>query len=148
MPDREKVIEWADKCTSPVHESEDCNECPYHLNHEGFYSCIECLMRDIVAILKEQEPKTPIHIHEEYPEHDWETDEDGNIDEWAMSDGFHNGPVCKRCYHSFCIHCEPSKFNNGNGPCVIDEYKCPKCGCILQKGTKFCSECGQAVKWE
>ena len=55
MPDREKVIECADKCTSPVHESEDCNECPYHLNHEGFYSCIECLMRDTVALLKEQE---------------------------------------------------------------------------------------------
>lgn len=60
MPDREKVIEWADKCTSPAHESEDCNGCPYHLNHEGFYSCIECLMRDTVAMLEEQEAVEPI----------------------------------------------------------------------------------------
>ena len=55
MPDREKVIEWADKCTSPVHESEDCNGCPYHLEHEGFYSCIECLLMDTIALLKEQQ---------------------------------------------------------------------------------------------
>ena len=144
--DREKVIEWADKCTSTAHESKDCNGCPYHLEHEGFYSCIECLLMDTVALLKEQEAKPPIHVHEEYPEHDWKTDEDGKIDEWAMSYEFHNGPVCKRCYHSFCIHCEPNGFNDG--PCVIDEYKCPKCGCILQKGTKFCSECGQGVEWE
>lgn len=99
-----------------------------------------------IALLKEQEPKTPIHIHEEHPEHDWETDENGKIDEFAMEYEYHNGPMCKRCYHSFCIHCNPNGFNDG--PCVIDEYKCPKCGCILQKGTKFCSKCGQAVKWE
>ena len=55
MPDKEKVIEWADKCISTAHESEDCNECPYHLEHEGFYSCIECLLMDTVALLKEQE---------------------------------------------------------------------------------------------
>lgn len=55
MTDREKVIEWADKCTSLAHESEDCDECPYHLNHEGFYSCIECLLMDTVAMLKEQQ---------------------------------------------------------------------------------------------
>lgn len=53
--DREKIIEWAEKCTSSVHESEDCNRCPYHLEHEGFYSCIECLLMDIVALLKERE---------------------------------------------------------------------------------------------
>lgn len=111
---------------------------------------VDCVRTDLlqytVALLKEQEAKPPIHVHEEYPEHDWETDEDGKIDEWAMSYEYHNGPVCKKCYHSFCIHCEPNGFNDG--PCVIDEYKCPKCGCILPKGTKFCSECGQAVKWD
>lgn len=58
---------------------------------------------------------------------------------------YHNGPVCKRCYHSFCIHCNPDGFNDG--PCVIDKYECPKCGCIIHKGTKFCSECGQEVEW-
>lgn len=146
MPDREKVIEWADKCTSPVHESEDCNECPYHLNHEGFYSCIECLMRDIVAILKEQEPKTPIHIHEEYPEHDWETDEKGEVDDCAWGQEYCNGPMCKRCYYSFCIHCEPNGWHKK--PCIVDFFKCPNCGEKISKNTKFCDNCGQAVKWE
>lgn len=117
--------------------SDEICEALHNAYDRGFYNA--------ARTLKEQEPKTPIHIHEEYPEHDWETDADGKIDEWAMSYEYHNGPVCKRCYHSFCIHCEPNGFNDG--PCVIDEYKCPKCGCILPKGTKFCSECGQAVKW-
>ena len=142
MPDREKVIKgW--EChmeTDPI----GCADCPYR---QGWRTCnfADTLFKDVYALLKEQEAKPPIHVHEEYPEHDWKTDEDGKIDEWAMSYEFHNGPMCKRCYHSFCIHCEPNGFNDG--PCVIDEYKCPKCECILQKGTKFCSECGQAVKW-
>ncbi len=146
MTDRERVIKGLECCCSPT----ICkNKCPYTSLYEprnGYGYCIEGLLPDALALLKEQEPKTPIHIYEKYPQHDWETDEDGNIDEWAMSYDFHNGPVCKRCYHSFCIHCEPNGFDDG--PCVIDEYKCPKCECILQKGTKFCSECGQAIKWD
>ena len=142
MPDREKVIKGLEYCD--IGGSGTCyeKECPYYQSHD----CTDELKNDILALLKEQEHKPPIHVHEEYPEHDWITDEDGKIDEWAMSYEYHNGPVCKRCYHSFCIHCEPNGFNDG--PCVIDEYKCPKCGCILPKGTKFCSECGQAVKWK
>lgn len=37
-------------------------------------------------------PKPLIHKHEEFPEHDWYRTEDGEIDEFAMSVGFHNGP--------------------------------------------------------
>lgn len=140
MPDKEKVIKALQHCKDNQHVF-DCHECDYGGKTGTF--CIR-MIDDTLALLKEQEAKPPIHVHEEYPEHDWKTDEDGKIDEWAMSYEFHNGPMCKRCYHSFCIHCEPNGFNDG--PCVIDEYKCPKCGCILQKGTKFCSECGQAVK--
>ena len=54
MPDREKVIKWADKCLSSAY-SEKCNECPYQLNHEGLYSCVEGILRDAIALLKEQE---------------------------------------------------------------------------------------------
>lgn len=137
MSDREKVI----KALECLKEGLWCSQCDY----QPYYDCAKRVSKDAFALLKEQEAKPPIHVHEEYPEHDWETDEDGKIDEWVMSYEFHNGPMCKRCYHSFCIHCEPNGFNDG--PCVIDEYKCPKCGCILQEGTKFCSECGQEVKW-
>lgn len=133
MIDREKVI----------NDLQDAVNDDWMWQHADYYAKA---MENAIALLKEQEPKPPIHIHEEYPEHDWETDEDGKIDEWAMDDDFHHGPVCKRCYHSFCIYCKPNGFNDG--PCVIDKYKCPKCGCILQKGTKFCSECGQEMKWD
>lgn len=104
---------------------------------------------NVIALLKEQEPKPPIHIHEEYPEHDWETDENGNIDEWAMSYEIHNGPACERCGYSFCMHCKPNGWNEE--PCVIDYYQCPKCRERIHKGGKnieYCVNCGQAVKWE
>ncbi len=106
-------------------------------------------IRMAIEGLKEQEPKPPIHIHEEYPEHDWETDNNGNIDEWAMSYEVHNGPACQRCGYSFCMHCKPNGWNEE--PCVIDYYQCPKCSERIHKGGKnieYCVNCGQAVKWE
>ena len=93
MIDREKVIEWADKCTSPAHKSEDCNECPYHSSyHEGFYSCIECLMMDAVELLEEQEAVEPILIREGRNKH-------------------YNDYVCPRCDNevvyeqNYCSEC-------------------------------------------
>lgn len=99
-----------------------------------------------IDFLKEQEAEQVIHVYEEYPEHDWVRKENGDIDDFAYDGGYHNGPVCKRCYYSFCIFCNPDGWNDE--PCIIDEYKCPKCGRCISKGTKFCSNCGQAVKWE
>lgn len=104
------------------------------------------IAENAIALLKEQEAKPPVHIYEEYPEHDWERKENGDIDDFAYDGDYHNGPMCKRCYYSFCIHCDPDGWNKE--PCIIDEYKCPKCGRYISKGTKFCSDCGQAVKWE
>lgn len=91
-------------------------------------------------------PKPLIHKHEEFPEHDWYRTEDGEIDEFAMSVGFHNGPVCKRCGYSFCHWCEPDGWNAE--PCVVDEYRCSNCNHLLNKGDKFCSECGQEILQE
>lgn len=116
---------------------------PKHFEH------ITQWVDDALKLLKEQEPKPPIHIHEEYSEHDWETDEDGNIDEWVMAYGYHNGPGCKRCGYSFCMHCNPDGWNEK--PCVIDYYQCPNCRKrILNNGKniEYCVNCGQEVKWE
>ena len=103
-------------------------------------------MMEGTRLLKEQEAKPPVHIHEEYPEHDWERDKNGDIDYLAYDGDYHNGPACARCNYAFCIHCDPDGWNKE--PCIIDEYKCPKCGKYITKRTKFCSDCGQAVKWE
>ena len=88
-----------------------------------------------------------VHIHTEYPEHDWKKDRNGEIDEMAMEYEYHNGPVCSRCWHTFCVSCET--YEENNGPCVIDEYKCPTCGHILGHNTEynFCFHCGQALDW-
>lgn len=87
-----------------------------------------------------------IHIHEEYPEHDWVRNEDGSIDTFAMAYDYHNGPECKRCYHSFCEHCNPDGYTDT--PCIVDYYKCPICGKKLNIHQKFCDECGTKLDWE
>lgn len=89
--------------------------------------------------------KYVIHIHNEYPEHDWFKDEDGKIDMWALDSGFHNGPMCKRCGESFCLHCNPNWEQDS--PCVEDYYMCPNCGTEVSR-CNFCPECGQALNWE
>lgn len=142
---REKVIKGLEMCLA----DEYCNGCPYEedcFDPDSDNPWGSGVMRDALELLKEQEAKTPIHVHEEYPEHDWETDEDGNINEFAMEYEFHNGPSCNRCGYSFCMHCKPNGWNER--PCVIDYYQCPKCGRRISKGIEFCCDCGQAVKWE
>ena len=104
---------------------------------------------DAIALLKAQEAKPVKHIHEEYPEHLWAKDEDGEIDEWVGEDrtSTHHGPVCERCGDSFCVGCEPDGYET-HKKCVIDKYECPTCGRGLWRNQKYCDECGQAVKWE
>ena len=152
MPDIEKSIIGLEHCRIG-----DCVGCPYdQIKEESLHGkhdklelvCNEQLTEDILTLLREQEPKTPIHIHEEYPEHDWRTDEDGEIDEWAMEDDIHHGPSCKRCGYTFCMYCSP---NGWEKPCIIDYYKCPKCGTRIFRSdgeTMYCKRCGQQVKWQ
>ena len=120
----------------------NCAECNLVQDDEELHE----MYTNVIAMLKEQEAKPPIHVHEEYPEHDWVRKENGDIDDFAYDGDYHNGPMCKRCYYAFCIFCDPNGWNDE--PCIIDEYKCPKCGRCINKGTKFCSNCGQEVKWE
>jgi hypothetical protein len=32
-------------------------------------------------------------------------DEDGNVCQWVLDEGFHNGPGCVNCHDSWCEHC-------------------------------------------
>lgn len=89
-------------------------------------------------------PQKPVHIHEEYPQHDWELDEDGEIDMFALDFDFHNGPRCRRCHHSFCMHCYPDWADL---KCIIDRDRCPTCGASVFNWNKYCSKCGQALDW-
>ena len=58
----------------------------------------------------------------EWNEHDFERDNDGEIDDWAFSIGYCNGPVCQRCYYSFCKHCVDNYQDalKDDLPCVVE----------------------------
>ena len=88
----------------------------------------------------------PIHIHQEFPEHDWELNEDGTIDEFAIAFDYHNGPACQRCGYNFCVHCDPDGWNKK--PCIIDKNRCPNCDQLVFHINKYCYNCGQAIDWE
>ena len=61
MPDREKVIKGLEVCTS-IEDGESCpKECPYYQDVCYGY---DQLMRDALALLKEQEAVEPILIRE------------------------------------------------------------------------------------
>lgn len=91
-------------------------------------------------------PRPLVHKHEEYTEHQWRRNENGEIDDMAMSVGYHNGPVCERCWYSFCILCDSDGWNKE--PCVVDEYRCPNCNRLLGKEDNYCNYCGQAILQE
>ena len=148
MPDREKVISGLHcRAQDLMIDLPACDKCDYQVQIVNRMGCdFRRLCKDALALLKEQEAKPPIHVHEEYKEHDWVRKENGDIDDFAYDGNYHNGPSCKRCHYSFCIFCDPDGWNKE--PCIIDEYKCPKCRRYISKGTKFCSDCGQEVKWE
>lgn len=141
MADIEKVIEGLE-CCNKYFMGKTCHECPYSASDD----CEALLTYDAIELLKKQRKKPPIHIHEEYQEHDWVLNEDGEVDMFAHEREFHIGPSCKRCYHSFCIHCDPEGWNKAL-PCIVDYYTCPGCQKRITKNEKFCSKCGQEIDW-
>jgi len=52
--------------------------------------------------------------------HDWYLDYDGKIDVWRMSEGYCNGPECRRCGWIGCEHCAESYYDRD-----IYEEECP-----------------------
>jgi hypothetical protein len=63
MTDREKVIKWLEECQKPECT---CKNCPYYLEVDASAAdeavlehCCDQLMRDALALLREQEPVKP-----------------------------------------------------------------------------------------
>ena len=48
--------------------------------------------------------------------HVWATDDNGEVDHFGMDYGFHNGPSCTVCGHSFCEHCADDWETECPGP--------------------------------
>ena len=125
-----------------------CGECPYKEYESSKYpvQCLHALLVDIAAL---RTPIRPKHIHEEYPEHDWQRNNKGEIDLFAASYEFHNSPRCIRCHHSECEHCNPNWETEPTEPCVVDYDACPTCDSRLDYWDKdpYCPKCGQAIDW-
>lgn len=106
-----------------------------------------------IEAVEHQIPKKPIWVEELYEHHDWEKDDNGNIDRWAMSSEFCNGPMCSRCYRSFCEHCHVEDYDEMiNEKCDCSHFECPTCHKEIivswsenQKGV--CRHCGQILDW-
>ena len=126
---------------------EAINHYKYGISHDIFSEPVTTYAQLSINALEKQIPKKPIHIHEVYPKHDWKLDKNGEIDMWALSVGYCNGPMCKRCHTSVCEHCNP-EWNEEE--CVIDERRCPSCNeevHYVYDTDKFCRNCGQALDW-
>lgn len=55
-------------------------------------------------------------------EHTWKRREHGTIDNFAMENGYHNGPVCTRCGYSFCEHCDEDGYTTTSCQAHISDY--------------------------
>ena len=75
----------------------------------------------------------------ENKKHRWELNSRGEVNEFAFSEGYHNGVVCVKCEQHFCIHCEGKTMNKD---CDVIDYICSMCGYIVAEKSKFCPECG------
>lgn len=57
----------------------------------------------------------------QFESHDWILNDDGSIDLSASDDYDHTGPMCSRCYYSFCDSCDPDGYDKQ--PCVVKPLK-------------------------
>jgi hypothetical protein len=119
----------------------------YGISHDIFSEPVTSYAKLSIDALEKQIPKKPIHIHEVYPKHDWKLDKNGEIDTSAWGCGFCNGPICARCFHSECEHCNPKWETEPYEPCVVDEDICPNCNKEIAVVGNFCINCGQALDW-
>lgn len=72
--------------------------------------------------------------------HLWYKDENGNIDEWRVDNGFHNGPECQIRHTAFCEHCTPDWSTT---ECEIGHYYCSECAETSRDAHEnYCPNCG------
>lgn len=131
MTEREKVIKAIEICYSEKH---NCTEC------ELFYveDCNNKLMRDVLRLLKEQEPKLV------------KVDGDDVLCPLCGNKEFRGSKSMKKTNNE-CEETTPGKWIYvSHNPCYSpfddsppDFYRCSGCGYITGNRTKYCPECGQ-----
>lgn len=60
-------------------------------------------------------------LQQTYTEENEKTRHESEIDTFGYSSGYCNGPACRRCDHSFCMHCTDDYDTKIKaGPCTVD----------------------------
>lgn len=126
---------------------EAINHYEYGVSHDIFSEPVTTYAKLSVAALKKQMPMKPAHIYEEHSEHLWKCDQNDEIDLWAFEEGYCNGPICTRCWHSECVHCNPEWEIDPVRLCIVDKDICPVCCSELEHSHNYCPKCGQALDW-
>ena len=158
MPDREKVIKGLECCAHE--EIGDCENCPYN---ENTPHCDISMMRDAIAMLKEQETSL------EKVAADYGLTVDGvsfALDQYqtVISEITH-GRMSKLSYYARdilsvandvqCNGCELKEPQEPIKASIKDSdggtthwYVCGYCQAPIQPGDNFCHDCGKAVAWD
>lgn len=64
--------------------------------------------------------------------HNWKKNDDGTVDEFAWSEGFHNGVFCEDCGHTVCVICNPNYDDDDSCPGKNSTY-----GSVITTGMTF-----------
>ena len=114
--------------------------------HIGFGSyCLDNVFNWLAEEFEITEPHTDVApvVHGRWiftKRHLWYKDENGNIDEWRVDNGFHNGPECQICHTAFCEHCTPDWSTT---ECEIGHYYCSECAETSRDAHEnYCPNCG------
>lgn len=129
MTDRKQVIFDIERCI--CHVPDACRDCSRNSKSRVNVYCMEDLMRDALALLKEQEareqclkPKCIICPH----------CDNCDVDE--------NGLLKKQ----EAIPADTKVIGTFNGDVKV--YCCRNCRMVLDPWFHYCPNCGKAVKWE
>lgn len=75
---------------------------------------------DVPTFFRAKTTEEREQLQQEYIEKNEITRDTAEIDDWAYTNNYCNGPRCRRCGHTFCMHCEPNYDEKlHEGPCII-----------------------------
>ena len=131
-----KYIEYESIMKFPIRK----DHCDKERANEHFIFGIESVLEyvenlpaaDVVPVVHSRWIFTKRHL--------WYKGENGNIDEWRVDNGFHNGPECQICHTAFCEHCTPDWSTT---ECEIGHYYCSECAETSRDAHEnYCPNCG------
>lgn len=131
------VLNWASICTSSVPMEAGCDTCPYREKHDGFRTCIEGLLFDALALLKEQEEQIKNRdesLEKAREEIKWLREmlkeQKMKIGHWIIVE--YDILTCSYCGNSYYTGCDSMKEATANLEKGNVYHYCPYCGSKME----------------